>query len=566
ADSVGCYSMRGGIIDVFPPLADWPFRIEFLGDQIESIREFDPDTQRSRRPVEAALILPLVENKISASLFSTLVQALTQRSPQDAQAAREPAWTAEYSNIFPAWEFFAPLAEPHRSHLFSLFESPLVVWDEAEEGRKHIQTAREAWANGFNEVRDMVPPRPRPDDLLLSEDEFEAALRQSPQAALQELEIEDHEATPGNNCGLRPRCVLRTQPAPQFHGNLKAFIEYLGARREGHESVAIALSTRGKIERLCETLREYSAPFTTELTDGQESKPDGLLHIAPGNLSEGVNFPDVGLALIGEDNLFGASAWGVAPPHEKSAVSRFISDLSDLKAGDYVVHVDHGIGLYQGLRQIEADGKQRDFMLLTYQDDAKLYVPLERLDLVDKYRSGSGADGAKPVLDRLGGASWARTKTRVKRALRDMTQELLRLYAERKMSGGAAFSPDTPWQTEFEDAFEYEETPDQLKALKEIKADLENSQPMDRLLCGDVGYGKTELAMRAAFKVVQDGRQVAVLAPTTVLAFQHFTTFKQRMAAFPVSIEMISRFRSGAQQKKVAADTREGKVDILIGT
>ena len=220
--------------------------------------------------------------------------------------------------------------------------------------------------------------------------------------------------------------------------------------------------------------------------------------------------------------------------------------------------------MYQGLRQWEVEGSARDFMLLPFQDEARLYVPLERLDLVEKYRTSG--DGAKPTLDRLGGTAWVRTKARVKRALRDIAQELLRLYAERKMHGGTAFSSDTPWQKEFEDAFEFEETPDQITTLAEIKKDLESPEPMDRLLCGDVGYGKTELAMRAAFKAVQDGKQVAMLAPTTVLAFQHTETFRQRMSAFPVRIEMLSRFRSAAEQKKVLADAEVGKVDILIGT
>ncbi|MGH9325417.1 MAG: transcription-repair coupling factor, partial [Terriglobia bacterium] len=297
---------------------------------------------------------------------------------------------------------------------------------------------------------------------------------------------------------------------------------------------------------------------------GQPIGLDSLLIITQGTLPEGAIFPESRLALLAESDLFGEFTWRAPARQQKSAVSSFISGLSDLKAGDYVVHVDHGIGLYQGLRQIEVTGERRDFMLLTYQGDARLYVPLERLDLVEKYRSG--ADGVKPPLDRLGGVTWERTKSRVRRALRDMAAELLKLYAERKMSGGFSFSADTPWQKEFEDAFEYEETSDQVKALEEIKKDLESPQPMDRLLCGDVGYGKTELAMRAAFKVVQDGKQVAVLAPTTVLAFQHLSTFRERMAAFPVRIEMISRFRSPAEQKRTVEETAEGKIEILIGT
>ena len=281
-------------------------------------------------------------------------------------------------------------------------------------------------------------------------------------------------------------------------------------------------------------------------------------------MPEGIIVPELRLLLLGDADLFGGFDWGAPGRRERSRASSFISDLSDLKEGDYVVHVDHGIGLYQGLRQLGVEGTARDFMLLTYQDDARLYVPLERLDLVEKFRSSG--DGAKPALDRLGGITWARTKSRVKRALRDMAEELLRLYAERKMRGGVAYSADTPWQKEFEEAFEFEETPDQLTALEDIKHDLESPQAMDRLLCGDVGYGKTELAMRAAFKVAQDGKQVAVLAPTTVLAFQHFSTFSQRMSAFPLRVEMVSRFRSAREQKKVLAETEAGKVDILIGT
>ena len=285
--------------------------------------------------------------------------------------------------------------------------------------------------------------------------------------------------------------------------------------------------------------------------------------MAHGDLTEGFVIPDLRQMWLADSDLFGGFDWA-SRRREHSGISTFISDLGDLKAGDYVVHVDHGIGVYQGLRPLSVSGSSRDFMLLTFQDDAKLYVPLERLDLVEKYRSSG--DGVKPVLDRLGGSTWERTKKRVKRALRDMAEELLRLYAERKMHGGSPNGPDTPWQKEFEEAFEFEETPDQLKALADIKKDLESPEPMDRLLCGDVGYGKTELAMRAAFKVIQDGRQVAVLAPTTVLAYQHYTTFGRRMAAFPIRVEMLSRFRSPTEQKKIVAEVEAGKIDVVIGT
>ncbi|MCL5671118.1 MAG: transcription-repair coupling factor, partial [Acidobacteria bacterium] len=294
-----------------------------------------------------------------------------------------------------------------------------------------------------------------------------------------------------------------------------------------------------------------------------ETETSASVLVASGEIESGVVFPDFHLLLLSERDVLGDFAWGTQRRREGSATT-FLSDLSDLKVGDYVVHVDHGIGVYQGLKQLGVGGTPHDFMLLTYQDEAKLYVPLERLDLVEKYRSSG--DGAKPKVDRLGGTSWQRTKKRVQKALRDMAQELLRLYAERKMRGGTAFSPDNNWQKEFEDSFPFDETPDQLTSLADIKRDLESPEPMDRLLCGDVGYGKTELAMRAAFKVAQDGKQVVLLAPTTVLAFQHFTTFRQRLAAFPLRVEMLSRFRSAAEIKKALADVEAGKVDIVIGT
>ena len=358
------------------------------------------------------------------------------------------------------------------------------------------------------------------------------------------------------------------------------------------ETIIFVVPTSGKVDRLREILKEYEIPYDRAIErSGDRANKDeatsqvSSIHpitrspdhpislnrspdsspvlIARGEIREGVAFPELRQLWLADGDLFGGFDWAARGRRERSGISSFISDLGDLKVGDYVVHIDHGIGIYQGLRQIDVAGSARDFMLLTFQDEARLYVPLERLDLVEKYRSH---EGAKPPLDRLGGATWERTKTRVKRALRDMAAELLQLYADRKMRGGVAASPDTPWQREFEDAFAFEETPDQLTAIADIKHDLESPEPMDRLLCGDVGYGKTELAMRAAFKLVQDGRQVAVLTPTTVLAFQHYTTFRQRMAAFPVRVEMLSRFRTAAEQKKIIADAEAGRVDILIGT
>ena len=239
-----------------------------------------------------------------------------------------------------------------------------------------------------------------------------------------------------------------------------------------------------------------------------------------------------------------------APAKARAKTGTFFSDFSELKPGDYVVHVDHGIGQFDGLRQLESEGAQGEFMLLRYADDARLYVPLARMDLVQSYRA---VEGAAPQLDKLGGTGWATRKARVKKSLAEMADQLLRLYAERKLTGAHAFPADTPWQKEFEDAFEFDETRDQSTAITDVKRDMERAVPMDRLLCGDVGYGKTEVAMRAAFKAVSDSRQVAVLAPTTVLVFQHYETFRSRFAAFPVRVDMLSRFRTQQQQKATLA-------------
>src|SRR5439155_12993277 len=269
--------------------------------------------------------------------------------------------------------------------------------------------------------------------------------------------------------------------------------------------------------------------------------------IAQGTVSQGFRLPDADFQIYSEADVFEEERR--APDRRRSTSKAFLSDLRDLKIGDYVVHVDHGIGIFVGLKKIGVGDNEQEFLELRYAGEDKLFVPVERLDLVQKYTGAS-----KPPVDRLGGTSWERVKTRVKKAMRDMAEELLKLYAARKAVPGHSFSTDSHWQQEFEDAFEYELTPDQKSAIADIKSDMESPTPMDRLLCGDVGYGKTEVAMRAAFKAVMDTKQVAFLAPTTVLAFQHEKTLQDRFAGFPVRIEMLSRFRTKQEQQQRIAN------------
>ncbi len=577
--TVGQFSVRGGILDVFPPEAEWPIRIEFFGDSIESLREFDPATQRSRANVGNIQILPLSEAAPPQNFFDQLVEVLAGRKPEGRADRMPTGWEDSYAAPFHGWEFYVPLVEPHPGTLFSLMDRPLIVWDELTDRQSQMVEHFTSLQNGFDTVRDVTPQPPRPHELFLNEDELHEAIAAFPAVSLSELVIEGDtstaEAVP-NSGKTSYHCFLNTQPVPKYQGSLKVMAENLRTQIERGERTILVVPTSAKADRLREILSDYEIPFENVSWSGGRGKSGQeqsgavivgpevrALLIAKGDIDSGVIFPDLHIQLLSERDILGDFAWG-ATRRKEGAASSFLSDLSDLKVGDYVVHVDHGIGIYQGLKQLQVGSSMRDFMLLTYHDDARLYVPLERLDLVEKYRSSG--EGIKPSLDRLGGTTWQRTKKRVQRALRDMAEELLRLYAERKMRGGTACAPDNNWQKEFEDSFPFEETPHQLTAIADIKGDLESPEPMDRLLCGDVGYGKTELAMRAAFKVVQENRQVALLAPTTVLAFQHYTTFRQRMAHFPVRVEMLSRFRSAAEIKKTLADVETGKVDIVIGT
>jgi transcription-repair coupling factor (superfamily II helicase) len=339
--------------------------------------------------------------------------------------------------------------------------------------------------------------------------------------------------------------------------------------------IVLAAPHQGDVERMATVLRDYDVPYRlgsraprpgeTMLDEGSYLAGDLRVPvIVRSPLAAGVVFTESNLIVFGANDLSDEADVAARPEPKRSKTAAFISDFRDLGVGDYVVHVEHGIAQYQGLKEIAQDGLSVEFMILEFAEAAKLYVPLTRLDLIQKYRSTDA--GPAPVLNRLGSQQWAKTKTRVRKAMQDMAAELLKLYAERNTAEGTAFSKDNEFQREFEDAFDYSETDDQMAAIRAVKYDMESTTPMDRLLCGDVGYGKTEVAMRAAFKAVQDGKQVAVLTPTTILSFQHFETFKQRFSQFPIHIEMISRFRTAKEQKDIVERVATGKVDILIGT
>jgi transcription-repair coupling factor (superfamily II helicase) len=505
-DESGEFCVRGGVVDFYPAGASLPVRLEFIGDTIESIRAYDPATQRSTGTLDRVAIVPLQELLDEGS-------------------------------------------EPDRSATFfdyaSLAGRPLILVSEPDDVSAHGQKVISQAQASYEEALEKGSRVAAPSALMVEWDAAEAWM--SAATPLEMLSVGAEGESRHIAC----------QPATEFSGRVQEWVAEIRRGRERGDTMVFVAHSAGRAERTIELLADYEI-FAVPIERAEDAHAASVL-VATGHLSRGFRLPDAALQLWAETDVFEEER----KVHERrrSAARTFLSDFRDLKVGDLVVHVDHGIGVFVGLKRIELGFETQEFMELRYAGDDKLFVPVERLDLVQKY---TGA--ARPALDRLGGTSWERAKTRVKKAMRDMAEELLKLYAARKALQGHAFSPDTHWQQEFEDAFEWELTPDQQNAIADIKRDMELPGTMDRLLCGDVGYGKTEVAMRAAFKAVMDGKQVAVLAPTTVLAFQHLKTLKDRFAAFPVRIDMVSRFRSKAEQKQVLEDLAAGKVEIIVGT
>jgi transcription-repair coupling factor (superfamily II helicase) len=564
----GEYALRGGILDVYSPEAERPVRIEFFGDEPESLRTFDPQTQRSSAALDEAVLLPLTPTPVSETLLAAIHGRLSGRRVSGSDDVMQQAAVDAGVTVFPGWELYAPLAGADRN-LFDLLPRAAVIVDEPSP----VKAETDHWWDRVSEMheRSGVGALARPEDLYFPPDKWREKLSALPGAQMEQLGI-----TSSAEGGEEIQFV--SQPTTRFHGSVPAMAEEIMKLTAENKHVIFCAANTGEVERLAGIFTEYGVPFRL---GARAPRPGGetfveetsyfsgdvaATTIVKSFVPDGVVLPESALVIFGSRDLFDESEGAVAaqPLRPKSKVSTFLSDFRDLAVGDYVVHVEHGIGQYQGLREIaQPDGTPVEFMVLEYAEGARLYVPLTRLDLVQKYRS---AEGSKPALNRLGTAQWQKTKARVKKAMKDMADELLKLYAARKAAQGHVFPADTEWQREFDDAFEFNETEDQMQAIVDVKRDMQSTQPMDRLLCGDVGYGKTEVAMRAAFKAVSDNKQVAVLAPTTVLVFQHFETFKSRMAAFPIKIEMLSRFRTAKQQKEIVDKIEAGQVDIVIGT
>jgi len=597
--NIGEFSVRGGIIDVWSPTAEMPVRIEFFGDTVDSIRQFDAETQLSVGQLKEISIAPMREFAANSKDFNDWAFFARERFADEkkARAVKDRTDFASEGESFSGWEFLIPLVNARESTVFDYLKDAVFVIDEPPLIEQTLASYYDALQNRFNEITNAGEIGLEPSELFLDGAQLRQKLANKQRLELrllgkgaaqtgEDLDFENWSepsavadgltslseslldklqppATAGGSdktplflfptAEIKEEIEIGSRSTRKFHGNIASFVQESKSQISNFKFV---FQAHGLIERFTEILRDYKANLSPE-------------NLFVGDLSSGFEIPSLDLTVFTETDIFGETTQveyqrpKTKDQRPKTNLGAFISDFRDLKIGDYVVHVDHGIGRFEGLQTIQAQGSEREFMLLVYADNTKLFVPVERLDLVSRYSSG---EATQPTLDRLGGLGWQKTKAKAKRAMRDMADELLRLYAERKMVAGFAFSPDAPWQKEFEDAFPYDLTVDQAAAIEDTKNDMQTAVPMDRLVIGDVGYGKTEVAMRAAFKAVMDGKQVAVLTPTTVLAYQHSETFKQRFAAFPVSIELLSRFRSAKEQKLVVESTEKGTTDILIGT
>jgi transcription-repair coupling factor (superfamily II helicase) len=483
--AVGQWSLRGGIVDIFSPSETSPARLEFMGDDIESIRLFDPTSQRSVGSLDELLVLPLV--------------------PEDGEIVSGE----RLLDYLPA-------------------EAPVVV-----DAPKLL--------DGPNEE---APGEPSLHERLAGR-------------RLVELSLVAGTSSAAAGASAASEFTLETHEVARFTGRFNQLSLEIGRWRAEGFRVRLTAADERQAEHLRQILREHGVEaVVAHALDGSES-----LAVVVGECSVGFAIPALGVIVLTEGEVFGSRRRSLRRPKYQRGAA--LTAFTDLAIGDVVVHEDHGLGRYLALQTMRIGDREGDFLLLEYAEGNRLYLPVERLDLISKYL---GADATAARLDRLGGASWQRVKESVRAALREMAEGLLRLYAQRALAEGHAFATDSPWQREFEAAFRFEETADQLRAIEEAKRDMESDRPMDRLVAGDVGYGKTEVALRAAFKAVADGTQVAVLVPTTVLAQQHWSTFADRFAAFPARVELLSRFRSPKDQRAVVEGLRHGTVDVVIGT
>jgi len=581
----GEFSRRGGILDIWPLASPAPVRIELFGDEIESLRRFDPATQRSHQTVEVVNITPASEALARyGPVAADRMRAWSlEGMPDDveAQLARDRSALATGAP-FRGIEFYLPYFYPQSASLADyLPPDTLIAIDDAgemEDAWSELEEQAVDLRRSAGDAGTLPPDFPLP---YLTWADWRESLSTRSVISLAEAPPADEGLPPPDHATIRPpddatprppdhsTTRLPFVPGPRFGGQLKPFLDHVAQIRQIGDAIVVVSR---QAQRLAELWAERDHTRSGYPVSNLPSPPGPRsLEFVHGTLDDGWTLHGVrgraaselfSLHVLSDGEIFG---WARPQPRKRIRPRAIAPEqfFADIQPGDYVVHVEHGIGVFQGLVKLTIEGIDGEFLQVAYAGSDKLYVPIHQADRLSKY---IGATDRPPDIHRLGGADWTQVREHAQQAAIEVAKELLELYAARELAPGFAFSPDTPWQAELEASFPYVETEDQLRAIKEVKADMEKPRPMDRLICGDVGYGKTEVALRAAFKAVQDGKQVAVLVPTTVLAQQHYNTFSSRLAPFPTIVEMLSRFKSPKEQDDILNRLREGQVDIVVGT
>lgn len=566
----GEFSVRGGILDIFPPASSEPFRIEFFGDEIDSIRNFNVESQRSIDKFQEIEVFPAKEIILSSknlqlgydrikAEYEEAAAKLKKKKNSDAfhrlnESMRKNLELLSESGTFESIDSYLPYFYDKTATLLDYMKDCIVIVDDTQRCKGKVESIYYEFEENYKNAIQRGSILPNQNRLLLNKELIKEELAKENAITLNFI---------AKTCSfIEPRTMVNFSQITlhSYHGQLDLLINDIVSRKERGYRTVILSGTRPRGERLVNTLRDHG--IESSYKDVISHMEPGEVVITFGSLLKGFEYPEYKVCILSDKEVFGEAKRKNAAKRNRKGVGK-IKSFTELKPGDYVVHINYGIGVYKGIKQLEVQGIKKDYLELSYDNEDKLYVPVEQLDLVQRY---IGTEGKSPKINKLGGTEWAKAKRKAKRSIEEIAEDLVKLYAIRSTVKGVKFSKDTVWQKQFEEEFPYEETPDQLSAIEDIKKDMESDKVMDRLLCGDVGYGKTEVAMRAAFKSVMEGKQVAVLVPTTILAQQHYNNFVQRFSDFPITIDMISRFRTTAQQSSTIRAVKEGNVDIVIGT
>lgn len=572
-ETPGEFSIRGGILDIYPITADCPYRIELWGDEVDTIRSFDVESQRSIERVEELAVFPASEFIVTKEeIKEAFVQMKKDQKKllEQFRADKNHEATNRINQImkslveeFDAYgeraglDSYISYFSMSKGIFFDYFDyqKTLFFVDEPQRCMEKMDTVEEEFRESMEGRLEKGYILPKQMDLLNSAETVLAVVGQKKTVYMTMLDTLPKKLT------AKEKYSLQIQPVGSYNRHFELLVDDLKKWRKEGFRVLLLSASRTRAERMSKDLNEYEIPaFYKERPD--VALESGQIMVSYGYLHKGFAYATAKFVVVTEGDVFGAKI-KTKRKKQKKYDGKVIQSFNELNVGDYVVHENHGLGIYKGIEKVQVDRVAKDFIKIEYGDGGNLYVPVSGLNVLQKF---AGQNAKKPKLNKLNSSEWKKTKTRVKGAVQEIAKELVLLYAQRQKQQGYQFGADTVWQNEFEELFPYEETQDQLKAIDDTKRDMESTKIMDRLICGDVGYGKTEIAIRAAFKAVNDGKQVAFLVPTTILAQQHFNTFMERLGDFPITVDMLSRFRTPAQQKKALAKLKKGEVDIIIGT